>query len=148
MPWKCFPITTIRMRPIAPPAHLVPAVDNGCLVVARRVPHYTLPDGREVIFEHLAPGAVWHSSSMPDWAFAPGWCVVVPGKATIRLGEAAHGGGRWTVNGRADTLTVVPGIHYVSMWRGVIVDGEISDDADGREYDDHGYKLRARERGH
>jgi hypothetical protein len=138
MSWPCFLIRSIRQsdarRVALPPGQV------------RNEHHllYTLPDGREVSFDDLPIGACWRSHEQPNYYGAPGWCVVLPGKGIWRTGEAASGGGHWTITGDAPHLTAAEAIHYIGIYHGRLVDGVVSDDADGRQYDELGY-LAARE---
>ncbi len=50
--------------------------------------------------------------------------------------------GGWTVTGSAELLTVSPSINCVGIYHGFITDGVITDDCEGRKYDELGRTVR------
>lgn len=53
--------------------------------------------------------------------------------------QGYHGG--WTVSGSPPNITLTPSIHAVGRYHGYINNGEITDDVDGKKYDERGREL-------
>lgn len=65
--------------------------------------------------------------------------VRLPGRAWWNIGAPSTGGGPgWTRTGVAPEITAHPSINYVGLYHGYVRDGFVTDDVDGRKFDDEG----------
>jgi hypothetical protein len=134
MPWTCFKVKSMRMT------DWQPSETGG----QSRWMLYTLPDGREVEFKDLPPGAMWHSSEQPVDSFyakCNSIMVVLPGKTIWPMNEVTREGARWEVSGEIPNVTSSPSINYVGIYHGWVQNGVVTDDCEGRKFDALGNKL-------
>lgn len=133
MSWPCYLVKSIRF------SHWRIHNDGG------RSRHllFTLADGREVKFEDLKPGACWHSSLQPQYSGSvPGPCIVLPGKVIWRMAEPPTDGGLpWKLTGDLPFITAEPSINYTGRYHGWVTNGVVSDDCEGRLFDEMGNKT-------
>lgn len=102
--------------------------------------YWTLADGREVDFNSLPVGAMWHSSLQPEAYGEPSLCVVLPGKVIWHMHHEGTNGHRWQITGEPPTITAHPSINYVGTYHGWVRDGVVSDDVDGRKFNSEGIR--------
>lgn len=80
-----------------------------------------------------------NSHRRPLFVVLPGnilWCV--DGQC---WSNGNHYGG-WTVSGDAPSITVQPSINIGGTYHGWMQDGVITDDCEGRKYDEQGHQIR------
>lgn len=65
-------------------------------------------------------------------------CFVVDGK--YYNGQQGYHGG-WTVSGEPPNITLTPSINAVGRYHGFINNGEITEDVDGKKYDERGWEI-------
>jgi hypothetical protein len=72
--------------------------------------------------------------------------VILPGPAWFSIDGQARNAGvfhdAWTVAGEAPNITVTPSINLNGTYHGFLQNGIISDDVEGRKYDEEGYEVR------
>lgn len=138
MPWRCYPILSIRRASTG---------DGGSELL------FTIPDdvgGGEVDIDNLPPGGMFHSSMAPPFTSGrafddgiPSFVVCVPGKSLWQMHHpGTDGRSIWKITGEIPIVTAHPSIHYVGIYHGWLKDGIVSEDVDGRRFDDLGRPLR------
>jgi hypothetical protein len=134
MPWKCFAIKAIRMTDWESTPH-----GGQC----RRM-MFTLPDGREVGFDELPPGAMWHSDQQPRESYLAGADsiqVKLPGPTIWSMNRPGTNGCKWDVSGEIPNVTASPSINFVGLYHGWVQNGVVSDDVEGRKFDEMGRRA-------
>src|SRR5687767_4658651 len=122
MPWKCFKLASIRQGPWEP------SPGGGRM----RQMYYTLPDGREVNFDDLPVGAMWHTDLYPEDPGSGNFyrrknsiCVVLPGKTIWYMNFPGTNGHVWDVRGEIPDVTASPSINFVGLYHGYVRDGVV-----------------------
>lgn len=72
--------------------------------------------------------------------------VILPDRVPFCMDAKCFNGefyGGWTVTGEAPVMTVSPSINLGNTYHGWLRDGVISEDCEGRKYDDQGYLIRS-----
>ena len=65
--------------------------------------------------------------------------VRLPGRVWWNIGAPSTGGGPgWTRSGAVPEITAHPSIHYVWTYHGYVRNGYVTDDVDGRQFNDEG----------
>ncbi len=73
--------------------------------------------------------------------------VRLPGPVSFPIYRAPSGGGdAWTVTGTPPAVTLRPSINCHGVYHGYITDGIITDDIEGRRYNDDGTLIRTGQR--
>lgn len=83
-------------------------------------------------------GAMWLVDPPRERDGVPVWCVVLPG-ANNRFcldTKSTATNGYWQCSGAPPNVTVHPSINVVGVYHGWIRDGVISDDVEGRTFDE------------
>jgi hypothetical protein len=131
--WQCFEVKGIRQGE--------PEKTESGRGTIRHL-YYTLPEGREVKFKELPIGAMWHSSIQPNYhGQNAGPCVLLPGRVVWNMSEPGTNGHLWTVSGGIPNVTATPSINYVGIYHGWVTGGVVSDDVDGRKFDQMGNMI-------
>lgn len=72
--------------------------------------------------------------------------VIMPGMAVFCIDGQTHSNGvfagGWTVTGEAPNITVQPSINLGGVYHGWLQNGVITDDCEGRQYNEDGYQRR------
>ncbi len=138
MSWKCFNVTAIRRGEWE-------ATESGGRIQEL---FYTLPDGREVAFKDLPVGAMFHTDMIPPlddgyqlYKNDPSLCVVIPGKSIWNMHHKGTDGGHWKIVGDAPNITATPSINFAGLYHGWVRDGVVTDDCDGRKFDEGGNRI-------
>jgi hypothetical protein len=90
-------------------------------------------DGQLIPCSTLPVGAMWFQGELL-YVRLPGindWCIDRPGT----------NGCRWTRTGEPPNVTVSPSINYVGSYHGWVQNGYVSDDVDGRKFNDDGKPI-------
>jgi hypothetical protein len=134
--WTCFAIKSIRQ------GDWEPTPSGGKI----RHLYYTLPDGQEVRFNEVPPGAMWHSSQQPEGTCyahdEPSILVLLPGRVLWQMNGPGTNGHRWTVTGEIPNVTASPSINYVGIYHGWVQNGVVTDDVEGRKFDSMGNPIQ------
>jgi hypothetical protein len=138
MSWPCFLVKSIRQ------GEWEETPSGGGKI--RRL-FYTLPDGREVKFNELPVGAMWHSSQQPEGTYyhhdEPSICVVLPGRVIWQMNGPGTNGFRWSVSGEMPNVTASPSINFNGIYHGFVQNGVVTDDVEGRRFDAMGFAVGA-----
>lgn len=100
--------------------------------------------GNEYTLRDAPIGAMWRCEwfeDAPAWAGPDGesWSVCVPPGGLSGhwcVDGPSSSGGSWTRTGTPPRITAHPSIHVVGTYHGWLVDGVLSDDIDGRRFDE------------
>jgi hypothetical protein len=99
---------------------------------------FRLADGTERLFRELTVGAMWNDEER-------GLCVKLPGCTHGNIWalkeKPTDGGNGWTWTGEAPNITATPSINFVGIYHGWVQNGMVTDDCEGRKFDDLGKRL-------
>jgi len=130
MSWNCFLVTAVDL---AEPRQVYPDDPE---VTTRTA--YRLADGREVLFQELLVGAMWESARR-------GLCVKLPGHPTgviwAMREQGTDGHSSWVITGTPPNVTATPSINFVGVYHGFVTAGVVTDDCEGRKFDDLGKSI-------
>lgn len=139
MSWSCFKVQKIRR------GLWEPCEGGG----RKQELFYTLPDGREVSFKDLSVGAMFHTSDMPPYddgsayhAARPSIIVLLPGRVLWHMNDKGSEGCLWQIDGEIPNVTASPSINYVGIYHGWVQNGVVSDDVEGRKFDEMGWPIK------
>jgi hypothetical protein len=93
-------------------------------------------DGVLIPWKDLPPGAMFYDFDGELTVKLPGY------HCAFRPFSERDGGNPWTVTGDAPNLTIHPSINAVGEYHGYIVNGVLSDDVDGRKFDEAGKLIK------
>lgn len=121
MSWKCF-LVERRMGAPRPGS-------DGAVVTPAEFFRY----GEKIEWADLPVGAMWFDGPLlfvrlPAYI---DWCIDRPGT----------GGSKWTRSGEPPDVNVIPSINYVGIYHGWVRNGWVTDDCEGRKFDDAGRAL-------
>ena len=126
MPWPCYVVETISYDPPIPHPDL-PNVWTTML--------FRAPDGSLVDYRKLKVGAIFvHPTrgirvKLPGLSGTNGWDMEQEGSP----------GHHWKVTGTIPLVTATPSINCVNVYHGYVTDGVVTDDVEGRKFDDYGH---------
>ncbi len=128
MPWPCYMATQIEL---AEPRRVWPDDDS---VTTRFV--FRLADGTESLFRELTIGAMWEDHER-------GLCVKLPGCTygniwAMREPSTQTPPTNWNVSGTPPLVSATPSINFVGIYHGFVTNGVVTDDCEGRKFDDIG----------
>lgn len=131
MPWPCYMVTQISLDK---PRQVFPDTDTVTTLTA-----YRLADGKELLFRELKVGAMWMDDER-------GLCVKLPGCThgnIWAMGEPPtnNPNGGWKVSGEPPNVTATPSINFVGVYHGWVTNGVVTDDCEGRKFDDLGKRI-------
>lgn len=97
-------------------------------------------NGEAGTFKKLSPNyyRMWHGKRPPLWVCLPGWnwwCI-----DTLPVPSLAGDG--WMVTGVAPLITVSPSINFEGGYHGWITNGIVSDDCEGRKFNENGDPVK------
>jgi len=111
-------------------------VDPSTAARARPGDMWYLP---EPIPAHLARLAPEHAGQRPLILVLPGPCRFSVFGPTWSAGGAGPSG--WAVSGEPPLITLTPSIDVKGIYHGYVRDGVITDDIDGRRFNDDGRRI-------
>jgi hypothetical protein len=126
--WKCYAVEYVECNPTIPDPER-PGVSYGSM--------YRLSEGEVVPFRKLRVGAMWRhpqkgiAVKLPGYGSGVIWYMEMPGTD----------GCRWAVTGEMPNVTAQPSINFVGTYHGFVQNGQVTDDVDGKRFDDYGKQL-------
>jgi hypothetical protein len=128
MPWPCYLVEYVPCDPSIPDPER-PGVSFTAL--------WKTPDGEILDFRKLKVGAIWKHPTrgitvkLPGFSGMNGWAMEQEGSP----------GNRWTVTGEIPNVTATPSVNCVGTYHGWVTNGVVTDDCEGRKFDDFGKLL-------
>jgi len=130
MSWPCYQIECVLLDPHVP----IPGKPD-CFYTRL----YRVAGKEELIpFDQLQVGAIWKDAER-------GVCVKLPGGHGGRIWAMEEPGyptsNKWTVTGEIPNVSATPSINCVGSYHGWVRNGIVTDDCEGRKFDDFGSLL-------
>jgi hypothetical protein len=125
MPWKCYIVELVEQDPPATDWRY-PGVRFSFL--------FRTADGVLRQLRKLRVGAMWRD---PDRGIA----VKLPGCSGMNvwyMSEPGTNGFRWALSGDMPNVTATPSINFVGSYHGWVQGGVVTEDCEGRKFDDRG----------
>lgn len=114
------------------PCYMVEAIEN---VHPKRIGSvFRIGDGPPITFDQLKVGACLRNEFR-------GRVVKLPGPAWWYMDDKGSDGCLWKVTGEPPELTATPSINLVGRYHGWVTNGVVTDDCEGRKFDDFGKKI-------
>lgn len=136
MGWRCYIVERVKLNP-----HVEDKIRPGIYFTEM----YRIPGTEALLsFRELKVGAIWQTErglriKLPGSSGHNSWDMEQPanqwenGKIV-----AVH---RWTVTGTAPDVTATPSINCVGVYHGFVTNGEVTEDCEGRKFDDFGHLI-------
>jgi len=128
MPWKCYLVERIKLDP-----HVEDPERPGVFFMWK----YRIPGTTALLdYKQLKVGAIWIGErgihvKLPGNSGNNGWDMQQPGT----------NGFIWTVTGEIPNVTATPSINCVGTYHGYVTNGSVTEDTEGRKFDDYGNLL-------
>lgn len=108
-------------------------------------------DGKEIEWSKLPVGSMWFSHSRPKISQEkpilddpePLLSVRLPGLIDWCIDRPGSQDSRWTRTGNPPDISTQPSINFVGLYHGYISEGYVTDDYDGRKFNDDGTPIKA-----
>jgi hypothetical protein len=125
MSWNCY---VVEKKILAEHRQVRPGVTTQTVFVH---------EGREYLWQELKVGAMWYEDGV-------GIVVKLPGSLQgleWRMNRPGTNGCVWNVVGGMPLVTATPSINFVGLYHGWVTNGVVTDDCEGRTFDDYGRDL-------
>lgn len=119
MPWQCYLVT-----PLPDPVRR--DVNNSVF--------YRTPDNQVLPWHDLRVGAMYRDPMYGIRVKVPGY----NGTNDWKIEQPGTNGYRWTITGSIPLISVVASFNNKGVYHGILTNGILSDDVEGRKFDDFG----------
>lgn len=133
MPWKCYVVEVIPLDP-----HVEDPERPRVFFTEK----YRIPGMEELLsYKQLKIGAVWIGKrgihiKLPGCSGFNGWDMEQVAREWAK-GEIVQEH-KWNVTGTIPNITATPSINCVGVYHGFVTNGEVTEDCEGRKFDDYG----------
>lgn len=129
MSWSCYIVEIIECDPLI----LDPERPN---ISMTRM--YRIPGTKELLsYQKLKIGAIYKTVEGIILVKLPG----MSGYNEWAMNRVTHEGYKWTITGEIPTVTATPSINCVGIYHGFVTKGIVTDDCEGRKFDDYGKQI-------
>lgn len=125
MSWPCYIVEEVPQEPPLPDPER-PGVRFTVL--------FRTPDGELLPFNKLKVGAIYRDARTGIRVKLPGYS----GQNRWDMEAFGGDGDTWNVSGEIPNVTATPSINCVGVYHGWVTNGVVTDDCDGRKFDDVG----------